>query len=116
MCTSIPEQKYEARGSICTTQVRNTVHLTTTVPCLMSHKFTFRDSGVDIPIAHLTVADDYSSFELSNYMMQLKSSVEVIGAVLVSDGSCSLDQTWIAMNISTRATLTEGGVLIILLH
>ena len=78
---------------------------------LISHKSTFRESDVDIPIAHLTVADDYSSFELSDYMIQLKSSVEVIGAVLVSDGSCSLDQNTIAMNISIRATLAEGAVL-----
>ena len=59
-------------------------------------------------LAHLTVTENYSRVALSEYMDQFVSSVEVIGAVLVTDGNCSLDEASVAMNISTRVSMSEG--------
>ena len=53
-------------------------------------------------LAHLMIAENYSRIVLSEYKNQFVSSVEVIGAVLVANGSCSLNETLITMNISTR--------------
>ena len=51
-----------------------------------------------------------SSIALSEYTSQLTSSVKVIGAVLVTNGSCTLLENTIATNVSTRSTqtLTKG--------
>ena len=53
-------------------------------------------------LAYLMVAENYSTVSLSEYADQLVSSVEVIGAVLVTNGICTLNEMSIAMNISTR--------------
>ena len=59
-------------------------------------------------LTYLMVAENYSTVALSEYVDQFVSSVEVIGAVLVANGICSLDDTSIAMNISTRIPSLEG--------
>ena len=62
-------------------------------------------------LAYLTVADSYSNIELSKYMSEFPSSVEITGAVLISNGSCSLDENSIKMNISIREGQFEGTML-----
>ena len=62
-------------------------------------------------LARLTVDESYSSVVLSEYTSQLTSSVETIGAILVSDGDCTLIGTAIAANISTRSPQSEGYCL-----
>lgn len=63
-----------------------------------------RKSETVMLIASLTVAGNYSSIELSEYMNQFSSSIEVIGAILVTIGKCSINGTSIAANISTRVS------------
>ena len=53
-------------------------------------------------LAHLVVAENYSTVALSEYVDQLASSIEVVGAVLVTNGICALNEISIVMNISTR--------------
>ena len=59
-------------------------------------------------LAHLMVVGNYSSIVKSEYVDQFVSSVEVIGAALVTNGSCSLDELSIEMNVSTRIPLSKG--------
>ena len=59
-------------------------------------------------LAHLTIAENYSSIALSEYTNQFVSSVEVIGAVVVAYGNCSLNDTSITMNTSIRMPSLEG--------
>lgn len=59
-------------------------------------------------LAHLMVAENYSRIVLSEYMNQFISSVEVVGAVIITNGTCSLDEASITMNISTRVPSPEG--------
>ena len=40
-------------------------------------------------LAHLMVIGNYSRVAMSEYVNQFMSSVEVIGAALVSNGTCS---------------------------
>ena len=65
-------------------------------------------------LAYLMVAENYSTVALSEYADQLVSSVEVIGAVLVMNGICSLNEISIAMNISTRipSSSLEGSLTV----
>ena len=73
--------------------------------------YTCSESGTVTLLAKLTVAENYSRIALSEYVHQFSSSVEVIGAVLVTNGSCSLRDTSIATNISTRESQSEGWLL-----
>ena len=59
-------------------------------------------------LAHLTAVRNYSITALSEYLYQFVSSVEVIGAILVTNGTCFLDDTSIAMNVSTRIPSSKG--------
>ena len=60
-------------------------------------------------LAHLMIAENYSRLiALSEYVNELVSSIEVIGAVIVANGTCSLEGSSIAMNISTRVPTLEG--------
>ena len=59
-------------------------------------------------LAHLTAVRNYSIIALSEYLYQFVSSVEVIGAILVTNGTCFLDDTSIAMNVSTRIPSSIG--------
>ena len=59
-------------------------------------------------LAHLMIAENYSRIALSEYVNELVSSIEVIGAVIVAKGTCSLEGASIAMNISTRVPTLEG--------
>ena len=60
-------------------------------------------------LAHLMVAENYSTVALSEYADQLVSSVEVVGAVLVTNGICALNEVSIAMNLSTRIPSSSPG-------
>lgn len=62
-------------------------------------------------LAYLSVSDNNSNIELSEYISQFPSSVEIAGAVLISDGSCSLDENSIRMNISIKEAKSEGTML-----
>ena len=60
-------------------------------------------------LAHLMVAENYSRIVLSEYTNQFMSSVEVVGAVIITNGTCYLDEASIPMNISTRVPSPEGN-------
>ena len=55
----------------------------------------------------LALGESYSSITLQ-YMRQLASSVEATGAVLISNGDCTLIDATIAANISIRSPQSEG--------
>ena len=59
-------------------------------------------------LAYVTVARNYSEIALSEYLYQFVSSVEVIGAILVTNGTCFVDGTSLAVNISTRVPSSKG--------
>ena len=63
-------------------------------------------------LAHLQVSGNYSSVVLSEYVPQLSFSVEVIGAVIVTNGTCYLEEASIEMNISTREPKPLGIVIL----
>ena len=62
-------------------------------------------------LAYLTIADNYSNIELSEYTSQFPSSLEIAGAILISNGSCYIDENSIKINTSTRADKFEGTML-----
>ena len=66
------------------------------------HLSPFRENLNVTLLARLEVSENYSSAVVSDYVYQFSSSVEIVGAVLVSNGTCYLNQPFIAMNISTR--------------
>ena len=66
------------------------------------------ENGLLNLLARLTVDESYSNIELSEYTSQLTSSVETIGAVLVTNGDCTLNDTTVAANISIRTNQSEG--------
>lgn len=59
-------------------------------------------------LARLSIADNYTDVTLYEYTNQFASSVQTDGAILVSNGSCYLNESFIAMNISTRISQSEG--------
>ena len=63
-------------------------------------------------LAYLQVSGNYSSVVLSEYVPQLSSSVEVIGAVIVTNGTCYLEEPSIEMNVSTREPKSLGIVML----
>ena len=76
----------------------------------------FSENGSVNLLARLTVDASYSSIALSEYTSQLKSSVETIGAILVTNGGCTLINTSIAANISIRTNQSEGYNLYVRCH
>lgn len=59
-------------------------------------------------LAHLIVVENYSRTVMSEYVNQFVSSVEVIGAALVTNGNCSLDEPSIEMNVSIRVPSSKS--------
>ena len=45
---------------------------------------------------------------MSEYVNQFVSSVEAIGAALISNGNCSLDESSIEINVSIRTPSSKG--------
>ena len=76
---------------------------------MSSYPYCSENRSVNL-LARLTIAEGYSNnvIVLSEYLSELRPSVETIGAVLVTSGGCTLIDTTIAANISIRTNQSEG--------